>query len=114
MLLDAPSDEKIANEIFNVGYISRTCRSWTSRFWSSASSRKSFPEKGEIGIVTTPSDDKRSYHINSDKVRRVKPCGYAPKRTIEEAVRSLCRAFKDGSVCPTSMAWTTFITMSAE
>jgi nucleoside-diphosphate-sugar epimerase len=63
--------------------------------------QEEFPEKGEIGIVTTPSDDKRSYHINSDKVRRV--LGYAPKRTIEEAVRDLCRAFKDGRL-PNSMA----------
>ena len=64
-------------------------------------SSEEFPEKGEIGIVTTPSDDKRSYHINSDKIRRV--LGYAPKRTIEEAVRDLCRAFKDGRL-PNSMA----------
>ena len=28
--------------------------------------------------------------------------GYAPKRTIEEAVRDLCRAFKDGRL-PNSM-----------
>jgi hypothetical protein len=34
-------------------------------------------------------------------VRRV--LGYAPKRTIEEAVRDLCRAFKDGRL-PNSMA----------
>ena len=59
-----------------------------------------FPEKGDIGIVTTPTDDKRSYHINSDKIRRV--LGYAPKRTIEDAVRDLCRAFKDGKL-PNSM-----------
>jgi nucleoside-diphosphate-sugar epimerase len=63
--------------------------------------QEEFPEKGKIGIVTTPSDDKRSYHINSDKVRRV--LGYAPKRSIEEAVRDLCRAFKDGRL-PNSMA----------
>jgi len=53
-----------------------------------------FPEKGEIDIVTTPTDDNRSYHINSDKIRRV--LGFVPSHTIEEAVRDLCGAFRDG------------------
>jgi dTDP-D-glucose 4,6-dehydratase len=35
-----------------------------------------------------------SYHINADKIFRV--LGYRPKRTIEDAVRDLCRAFKAG------------------
>jgi nucleoside-diphosphate-sugar epimerase len=55
-----------------------------------------FPEKGDIAIVTTPSDDNRSYHINSDKVKRV--LGYAPKRSIEDAVRDLCVAFREGKL----------------
>ena len=38
-----------------------------------------FPEKGDIPIVTTPTDDNRSYHVNSDKIRRV--LGFEPKRT---------------------------------
>ena len=46
------------------------------------------PEQAPIGIVTTPSDDNRSYHVNSDKISRVLGC--APKRTIEDAVRDLC------------------------
>jgi nucleoside-diphosphate-sugar epimerase len=53
-----------------------------------------FPEKGNIAIVTTPSDDNRSYHINSDKVKRV--LGFTPQRSIEDAVRDLCRAFREG------------------
>ena len=51
-----------------------------------------FPEKAPIDIVVTESDDKRSYHINSDKIRR--ELGFVPKRTIEDAVRDLCAAFK--------------------
>ncbi len=98
VLLDAP-DEKIANEIFNVGYQNMSIMDIALLVKRIV--QEEFPEKGEIGIVTTPSDDKRSYHINSDKVRRV--LGYAPKRTIEEAVRDLCRAFKDGRL-PNSMA----------
>lgn len=51
-----------------------------------------FPEKGPIHISVTDSDDKRSYHINSDKIRR--ELGFEPRRTIADAVRDLCRAFK--------------------
>ena len=37
--------------------------------------------------LTTPSDDLRSYHINSDKIKRV--LGYAPKYTIEDAITAV-------------------------
>jgi nucleoside-diphosphate-sugar epimerase len=98
LLLDAP-DEKIANEIFNVGYQNMSIMKIASLVKRIV--EQEFPERGEIGIATTPSDDKRSYHINSDKIRRI--LGYAPKRTIEQAVRDLCRAFRDGRL-PDSMA----------
>jgi nucleoside-diphosphate-sugar epimerase len=95
--LTAPS-EKIQNEIFNVGtqnlslmQIAHLVRDVVSR---------EFPEKGRVEIVTTPSDDLRSYHINSDKIKRV--LGFAPSHSIEEAVRDLCQAFRDGRL-PNSM-----------
>jgi nucleoside-diphosphate-sugar epimerase len=59
-----------------------------------------FPEKAPIELVTSPSDDNRSYHINSDKITRV--LGFKPKHTIEEAVRDLCNAFRAGKL-PNSM-----------
>jgi nucleoside-diphosphate-sugar epimerase len=58
------------------------------------------PGRNAIDIVTTPTDDIRSYHINSDKIKRV--LGYAPRHTIEDAVRELCRAFLGGKI-PNSM-----------
>jgi nucleoside-diphosphate-sugar epimerase len=51
-----------------------------------------FPQKPPIDIVVTESDDKRSYHINSDRIRR--ELGFVPRRTIEDAVRDLCNAFR--------------------
>ena len=57
---------------------------------------REIPGRSPIEIKVTPSDDNRSYHINSDKIRRV--LGYAPKRSIEDAVRDLCQAFKDGKL----------------
>jgi len=52
-------------------------------------------------IVTTPTDDIRSYHVNSDKIRRA--LGFVPSHSIEDAVTELCRAFRDGRL-PDSMS----------
>ena len=46
--------------------------------------------------MVTKSDDNRSYHINSDKILRV--LGYKPQHSIEDAVRSLCTAFREGKL----------------
>jgi nucleoside-diphosphate-sugar epimerase len=84
--------EKIAGETFNIGHqnlrildIAHIVRDIVA---------EEFPEKGEIDIVVTDSDDKRSYHINSDKVARV--LGFRPQRRVEDAVRDLCAAFREG------------------
>ena len=55
-----------------------------------------FPDKVEIGIEVTPSDDLRSYHINSDKVTEV--LGFKPQYSVEDAIRDLCQAFRDGKL----------------
>jgi nucleoside-diphosphate-sugar epimerase len=91
VLLDAP-EEKVADQIFNVGYQNLSIMEIANLVKRVVEAE--FPEKAPIGIVTTPTDDMRSYHINSDKVRRV--LGFTPKHTIEEAVRDLCRAFRQG------------------
>ena len=44
----------------------------------------------------TESNDKRSYHINSYKIKRV--LGFVPKHTVEDAVRDLCKAFNEGKL----------------
>jgi len=97
LFLTAPS-EKIQKETFNVGYQNLSIMDIARLVQRVVS--KEFPEKGEVAIVTTPSDDLRSYHINSDKIGRV--LGYAPRHTIEDAVRDLCHAFRDGRI-PDSM-----------
>jgi nucleoside-diphosphate-sugar epimerase len=51
---------------------------------------------GEVEVVTTPTDDNRSYHISSEKIRR--ELGFTPEYTIEDAVRSLVAAFKAGLI----------------
>jgi nucleoside-diphosphate-sugar epimerase len=93
VLLDAP-DDKIANQIFNVGYQNLSIMDIAKLVKRVV--EQEFPDKGDINIVTTPSDDLRSYHINSDKIKRV--LGFAPKHTIEQAVRDLCDAFRRGEL----------------
>ena len=81
-------DEKIHRQVFNAGYENHRVREIAELV------------RGVIGddvaIVTTPTDDHRSYHISSEKIER--ELGYRPKRTIEDAVRSLVEAFDAGRV----------------
>src|SRR5262245_53114999 len=97
LFLTAPT-EKIQNEIFNVGYQNLSLMEIAQLVQGVVS--REFPEKGKVEIVTTPSDDIRSYHINSDKITRT--LGFKPKYTIENAVEELCAAFRDGRL-PNSM-----------
>ena len=54
-----------------------------------------YPEK-KIEILRTTSNDNRSYHINSDKIK--KELNFEPKLTIENAVKDLCTAFKNNLI----------------
>jgi nucleoside-diphosphate-sugar epimerase len=86
LMLSAPHD-KIHGETFNIGFENHAIADLATMVKSVVEEKS----RREIGIVTTPSDDNRSYHVNSDKIRRV--LGYAPARTIEDAMRDLARAF---------------------
>lgn len=97
LLLELP-DENIAGEIFNAGYQNQSIMEIATIV--KKVTQEEFTEKGEIPIVTTPSNDNRSYRITSDKIAA--KLGFTPKRTIEDAVRDLCRAFRAGKL-PNSM-----------
>jgi nucleoside-diphosphate-sugar epimerase len=92
-LLEAP-DEKIANEIFNCGYENMSIMKIAETVKKVVA--EEFPDKDEIGIEVTPSDDLRSYHINSDKVTEV--IGFKPQYSVEDAIRGLCHAFREGKL----------------
>jgi len=98
LFLTVPS-EKIQNETFNVGYQNLSLMEIAHLVRNVVGSK--FPERGSPEIVTTPTDDIRSYHINSDKIKR--QLGFAPKHTIEDAVAELCDAFREGGL-PDSMS----------
>ncbi len=50
----------------------------------------------EIKITKVESDDKRSYHINSNKI--FKHLGFKPRHYVTQAVRDLHEAFKSGKI----------------
>ena len=102
LLLTVP-DEKIAGQIFNAGYQNYSVAETAEVVRKVV--REELPEKGEIEIITTPSDDIRSYRINSDKIQRV--LGFVPKHTIEDGARDLIKAFKAGKL-PDSMTDTRY------
>jgi nucleoside-diphosphate-sugar epimerase len=90
MMLEAPR-EKVNGETFNIGFQNYSIAEIAEMVKRVV--EEEMPEKGEIKIVTTPSNDLRSYHVNSDKVARV--LGFRPKRSIEDAVRDIARAFRN-------------------
>ena len=93
LLLELP-DSRLGGKIYNAGYQNYTVARTAEIVRGVV--RQEMPEKGEIPVVTTPSDDPRSYHICSDKIRR--ELGFVPRRTVEDAARRLVRAFRAGKL----------------
>jgi len=81
-------DEKVAGEIFNAGYenykvieIAQMVRDTVGK---------------KVEIVTSPTDDLRSYHISSEKIKH--RLNFEPKHTVKEAIKDLCQAFEAGKI----------------
>lgn len=92
-LLEYP-DEMIAGETFNAGYQNHTVTELAEMVKKVVA--EEMPDKPPISIETTSSDDLRSYHVSSKKIAA--RLGYLPQRSVEDAVRDLCRAFKGGKL----------------
>jgi len=84
---------KIQNETFNVGYQNLTISDIAILVKKIVEEEFIGPE---IEVVTTSSDDNRSYHINSEKIFQL--LGFRPRFTIEDAIRELCIAFREGKL----------------
>lgn len=90
-LIESPSD-KVNGEIFN-------CGNENMKMMEIANSIKDITEEKyqlNIDIRVEESDDKRSYHINSDKIKN--KIGFDPNFTIKNAVDDLCNAFKNNLI----------------
>ena len=86
LLLSAPL-EKINRQIFNIGYENH--------------------QVGEIGRIVqkvindasleyVETNDNRSYHVNSDKIKKV--IGFQPQHSVEEAVKTIAEAYNQGLI----------------
>lgn len=87
-LLRQPAAD-VAGKVWNAGYENHSVR-------EIAEMVRNIVGRERVEIITTPSDDHRSYHISSERIRR--DLGFVPRRTIEDAVRDLAAAFAAGKV----------------
>ncbi len=92
-LLETP-EHLIAGEIFNAGYQNHTISELAEMV--RAIVEEEMPETKPIEIKTTPTNDLRSYHVSSKKI--ADRIGYMPKRSIQDAIRDICKAFKGGKL----------------
>jgi nucleoside-diphosphate-sugar epimerase len=81
-------DEKIDGGIFNAGYENRRVTEIATMVREVVGP--------DVQIVTTPTDDNRSYHISSEKIGR--ELGFVPQHTIEDAASDLVAAFQSGKI----------------
>ena len=93
MLLEVPG-ELISGRIYNAGYENNTIAKIAKMVQNVV--QQEVPGREKIEIVTTPSNDHRSYHISSEKIKR--ELGFVSKRTIEDAMRDLVAAFQVGDI----------------
>jgi nucleoside-diphosphate-sugar epimerase len=75
--------KKISNQIFNVGFENYSVETLALMV------QKNIKKKVELEY--SESDDNRSYHINSDKIRTT--LDFNPKKNIDEAIKDLITAF---------------------
>ena len=88
----------IGGKTFNAGYENHTVAELGRTVHSTV--LREMPHLAPIEVTTSPTNDLRSYHISSQKIAR--ELGWKPKRTIEDAIVDLCRAFQAGKL-PNSM-----------
>lgn len=87
LLLEAPR-EKINHQSFNAGYQNLSVTEIAKLVKKICGP--------DITLEYFPSDDNRSYHINSDKISRV--LGFKPKFNVEDAIKSVVDAYKKGII----------------
>jgi nucleoside-diphosphate-sugar epimerase len=87
LLLELPA-EKIAGKIYNAGYENFTVAEIAEMVRNVIGK--------QVKITTTTTNDNRSYHISSEKIK--KEIGFVPTHSIENAVEDLKEAFGKGLV----------------
>lgn len=80
--------EQINQKIYNAGYQNLSIMSIAKMVQSIVGE--------DVKIVRTETDDNRSYHISSEKIK--KDLGFVPKYTVEDAIHELVAAFNAGTI----------------
>lgn len=91
-VIQAP-DQIIRGQIYNVGYENQSVLALAQTVRSVIGD--------DVKLVKVATDDNRSYHISSSKIRD--QLGFAPKHSIEDAVRDLLEAFEK-NLLPNSLS----------
>jgi len=81
-------DALIDGGVFNAGYENHTVMEIAEMVRATVGQA--------VEIVATPTDDNRSYHVSSERMRQ--QLGFSPRYSIEDAVQSLKSAFDAGQV----------------
>ena len=81
-------DKQVSGQIFNAGYENQPVRELAETVRAVVGEH--------VDLCTTPTDDNRSYHISSEKIK--KHLGFTAKYTIRQAVEDLVQAFKAGDL----------------
>ena len=84
-LLKAPT-KKIAGKVFNAGYENQTVGELAEIVQEVVGE--------DVQLTTTPTDDNRSYHISSQKIKD--ELGFVTQSTIKDAAEDLVKAFDQG------------------
>jgi nucleoside-diphosphate-sugar epimerase len=84
--------ERIAGKTWNAGYQNRSIADLAEIARDIVASE--FPELAPIAIETQPTDDIRSYRVNSERIAA--ELGFTPRFTIEDAVREICAWHRAG------------------
>ena len=88
----AANDKVVQGEIFNCGFENMSIAEIADLVAEIVPRYR--PDYSEIMIETVPSDDQRSYHVNSDKITRV--LGFRARFSVADAVSDLCDSFSRG------------------
>jgi nucleoside-diphosphate-sugar epimerase len=90
LLLEPAS--RIGGKTYNAGYQNRSIADIAQIAHDVVC--EELPEIGPVEIVTSPTDDNRSYRVNSDLIAA--ELGFRPRHTIEDAVRDICAWYRAG------------------
>ena len=87
VILKAPQ-EKVTGKIYNAGYENQPVRELAETVRNVVGD--------DVQLITTPTDDDRSYHISSEKIHE--ELGFKARHTIRDAVTDLLQAFEAGKL----------------